>query len=647
MDVEGKSELATTLRPWLEEIDLDDDLCRGPALQRTRVPLHPDRRATRVPDSPAGPLVAVAWPTASVAAREANRRRIADALSRSGPPSADDLLTAVVPDEYAIARMSTGDAWSFAPDYGTTVEDALRAGGLNRSERAQLVRTLAELRARLLDAGIVWQGFAPRNMFRVGDRLVLIDFEACAVIEQEPVAAAEYLAWHSVFFADCLTGEESRLVFATHSRTPDISPQTTLPADPFERALLGVAEVTWGDRAGLLARSARLEGRHARQSDARDKGVLFGHELGHFWGDFLPVHTEAAIFRILDPLESPADLVACLEVFEAAMEADIDSMLLADAARAPLSAAARTSAMTELLEDAGPETIASVRRSQDEWYARLVRDPARLVDDVLAHVHGENAARLSFNYLIGNEGARGVHADRLRAAVDVGLRFVHADERDDRFLVHAEPEELLKMAAEPLPVSGAAFDAVLDSVEERIARFSISQSHRGYLAFPDSGNAVAAVAGSMLTRLLNQNLIAVERSAPAATFATIQVIEWLRELVGYEAMPLTDFRGVKDVAGMWTTGGHMSNHLAMLTALGHRFPLVRQHGLRALDTEPVVIMAGPIAHYSHSDAAFHLGLGWDAVRQVPARQDYTTDPEAIEAMLADPPDDVTPFMVIG
>lgn len=151
----------------------------------------------------------------------------------------------------------------------------------------------------------------------------------------------------------------------------------------------------------------------------------------------------------------------------------------------------------------------------------------------------------------------------------------------------------------------------------------------------------------MLGRLLNQNLIAVDRSAPAATFVEIQVIEWLRELVGYEAKPLDQIRGVQEVGGLWTTGGHLSNHVAMLAALGRMFPQARREGLRSLDTQPAVIMSGPIAHYSHSDAAFHLGLGWDSVLPVAATPDYTTDVSAVEKMLADPPSGRKPFMVVG
>jgi len=85
----------------------------------------------------------------------------------------------------------------------------------------------------------------------------------------------------------------------------------------------------------------------------------------------------------------------------------------------------------------------------------------------------------------------------------------------------------------------------------------------------------------------------------------------------------------------------------MLAALGHRFPQVRQRGLQSLNVQPVVLMAGPIAHYSHSDAAFHLGLGWDGVTSVAADARHTTDPAAVDAALRSLPEGTVPFLVVG
>lgn len=609
-----------------------------PPLQSCAVPIHPDRRAVVVPD-PGGDLVAMSWSARSLPAREANRERIAalaDGLTR-------EVMAVAAPAVRTILHIDGGDPWVFAQYHGTTVEDLLRDGPIDRPSRGALVDTLAELRRGFLDDGWVWQGFAPRNMFLAAKGLVLIDFEECVDLDADPVRAVECLRWHELFFADSLTAEEAARVFAAHPKIPDVDPEHALAADAFESAVLGRENLCWVERMDLLARSTRIESSHRRPGG----GWLAGHALGHFWGDFVGDDIEAEIFRCLDGVRDAGDLAALMEVFEAAMEADIDSMLLADVQGNTMPAPARTVALAAALGPDSAHQLIGFRRSWTTWDDAVLTSPARVADRAISCLTLDSGRDDVAELLVGRSDQREAHRAGLIAAVEQGLGFLHGDGRDDRFLEHAGVDELMSGLGETLPKHGVELTEVLDEVRERIARFSVAQSHPGYLAFPDSGNAVAALAGAVLTPMLNQNLIAVDRSAPAATFVTVQVLEWLRELLGYGSLPLDALRGVRDVAGLPTSGGHMSNHIAMLAALGSAFPQARQRGLQALDTRPVVVMAGPIAHYSHSDAAFHLGLGWDSVITVPALPGFTTDPVAVERVLADPPTGTTPFMVVG
>jgi glutamate/tyrosine decarboxylase-like PLP-dependent enzyme len=213
------------------------------------------------------------------------------------------------------------------------------------------------------------------------------------------------------------------------------------------------------------------------------------------------------------------------------------------------------------------------------------------------------------------------------------------------FFRHAEVDELRLAASRPLPQTGTSLHDLIGDLRDLVEPLSVRQSSSRYLAFPDSANSIAAATGAILGRLLNQNMISVDRGAPIATFIEIQVLEWLRALVGYDTKALVDIGGVGDLGGLWAPGGHLSNHVAMLTALGHRFPEARRAGLASLCERPLVVMAGAIAHYSHSDAAFHLGLGWDSVLQVPSQQGFMTDPKALETALDCAPG--TPFMVVA
>ncbi len=158
-------------------------------------------------------------------------------------------------------------------------------------------------------------------MFLRDGEIVLIDFEEVVDSGAAPARAAECLLWHRIFFADSLTASEAADLFgADGDGTPVLADDHPLPADGFERALLSTESVTWKQRCDLLGQSLRLEGRHVRPTQDRDNGVLYGHELGHFWGDFLPVAEEVRLFRHLSPVMDPTTLVACMEAFEAAME---------------------------------------------------------------------------------------------------------------------------------------------------------------------------------------------------------------------------------------------------------------------------------------------------------------------------------------
>jgi hypothetical protein len=612
-------------------IEYHDDVAafvtQQPHLEQTSVPLHPSRRAHLVRVD-GRKLVALRWSIDSLESRAAYQRRMVEVLaaaSRAAP------LVLVALDEYAHVRGCEADLWVFAPNLGRTLEDRLRWDDFGPGERDLVIESMVALRRAMVSARLVWQGFAPRNMFLGDGRLVLIDFEEVVETDADPARAAECLWWHRVFFADCLTADEAARVFAPVPGEPIVDDEHVLTADDFERALLGVASVAWRERRELLRASAALEGRHIRP----DGGILYGHELGHFWGDFAAVEDEARLFRMLRAVGEPEQLTAVLEVFEAAMEADICRTLRLRAYQASDFASPRTAAVIDVLEIVGATELAGLRLGNADWYTRLTDDPGLLVDELVhraaSTANGLDSSQLD-TYLIGNTDSRKAHEDSLMTANRIGLDFLH--HADEPFLHHREPEELRTLLSGPLPRDGTDIDVLLADVEQLVARYAVAQSHPAYLAFPDSGNAVAALAGGVLGRMLNQNLIAVDRSAPSATFVEIQVTEWLRELVGYKSWPLGDLHGVRDVAGLWSTGGHLSNHIAMLVALGRRFPQVRRRGLTGLDTQPAVVMAGPIAHYSHSDAAFHLGLGWDAIITVGAEAGYTTDPAAVDAALA-------------
>lgn len=225
--------------------------------------------------------------------------------------------------------------------------------------------------------------------------------------------------------------------------------------------------------------------------------------------------------------------------------------------------------------------------------------------------------------------------------------FYSGKTRNGKFFIYKSTDDLKKLVSEDLPHRGTEVKNLLKILEDPVGKYSIAQFDLEYLAFPDSGNAVPAFLADIYSKFLNQNMIAFSRSAPVATFIEIQLIEWLREIIGYEHKSLKDVGSLSEVSGMITTGGHMSNHVCMMGALNHTFPEIKDRGLASLNFQPAVIMSGAISHYSHSSAAHHLGIGQESVLIAKSTSEYTTDLESVEEILKNPPKGKKPFMVIG
>lgn len=235
----------------------------------------------------------------------------------------------------------------------------------------------------------------------------------------------------------------------------------------------------------------------------------------------------------------------------------------------------------------------------------------------------------------------------LRAMSSLGEGFVAGDGRDDRVFQHADHDTLRELFSEPIPRDPSTLDELIGVLRDKVVAYSIDQHAPRYLAFPDVGASLAGVGADILNAYLNQNLIAVDRSAPAATFVEAQVILWLRELVGYPSHALRDLPNLSALGGMWTPGGNLSNTIAMMLALSARHPNVRRDGLVGLQRRPMIVQSREIAHFSYANAAVALGLGERGLLWAPSGPDHTTDPDGLARTLDDAPPDGEPFVVVA
>ncbi|HEX8762443.1 MAG TPA: pyridoxal-dependent decarboxylase [Candidatus Saccharimonadales bacterium] len=182
-------------------------------------------------------------------------------------------------------------------------------------------------------------------------------------------------------------------------------------------------------------------------------------------------------------------------------------------------------------------------------------------------------------------------------------------------LIYRESAELQKMIAKNIPERGIPFDSLMEQLDV-IGKYSIHQNNLSYVAFPDSGNSKAAITAAIYVQFLNQNMIAVDKSAPIGTFIEIQLISWLRELIGYE---VNEVKSALELGGIATMGGVMANTIGLLLARSNAFPNSRMNGLHQEKKTPYLLIAdSTLEHYSHISSFWWLGMGEENIVKVKA-----------------------------
>src|SRR5204862_4594862 len=167
--------------------------------------------------------------------------------------------------------------------------------------------------------------------------------------------------------------------------------------------------------------------------------------------------------------------------------------------------------------------------------------------------------------------------------------------RDRRVYHHTSSREIRDRLDVALPTKGTHFDELLKVFRETIIPFSRQNAHPrmfGYVQSP--GTPLAAVA-DLLASTLNSNLT-VWRSAPAPVEVERLTIDWIRQILGFDA----------EAGGLFVSGGSMANLTALAAARQ-----TKHHSSGRLR-----MYASSATHFSIAKAAALLGIGWEDVQHV-------------------------------
>ncbi len=617
-------------------------------LETTTVPIHPNRHGEIV-EIAGEKFVVMRWKTSTLLKRMQLAQKFQAFLIENLGNSEFFSINVCLDLAYIVAGDETV---VIQPFLGMTIEDLMKQEAIGDIERSAIVASLKRLRELMVNSGSSWQGFAPRNMFYAGGQIHLIDFEEIYGQSNEWDFYSS-LRWHQIWFRECLTSIEFSNLFSVDKSVFSVSLEHLKGrGDSFEREWFQKETITWKEKSNLMDFTLVVEGKHSFSLPSGDLQSVYGHELGHFWGDFMDTQSEVKIYRFLQLAhEEEIPLYKILKIFEMAAEADIEHLMVDTVLRTDGTIRnPYTKKLIDLLENLQPKIFADASDFLLSEIYNNEKPLLALIDRFIYHAERRRIGvddRLISENFFGEEDLVNQHADWINKAVEIGLEFHKGQYRDEKFHRFSNMEMLAKSAAESVPENELPMGSLIAEFEDRIAKYSINQADKTFLAFPDSGNSSSAMIGTILGQFLNQNLVSVERGAPIASFIEFQVIEWLRELIGYNAARVDALKGIKDAAGLWTTGGYMSNFVGILTALRNTFPEVSSLGIRGLNVDPAVLVCGQVSHYSVEDAADRLGIGRSNVLKTKANQFLKSDPLAIEKMLANPPTGKKIFVVVG
>jgi L-2,4-diaminobutyrate decarboxylase len=193
----------------------------------------------------------------------------------------------------------------------------------------------------------------------------------------------------------------------------------------------------------------------------------------------------------------------------------------------------------------------------------------------------------------------------------------------------ARPEDVAGAitAMPPCPDTGLGLEAVLDEVGRTILAHSMAVTHPLCVAHLHCPPLLSALAAEVLVTATNQSMDSWDQ-APAATHLEEHMVDWLCRTFGYG--PSAD--------GTFTSGGTQSNFMGLLLARDAyaraRYGWdVQQRGLPP-EASRFRIVCSDVSHFTVRQSAALLGLGHQAVVQVPTDPDRRMAASAVAETLA-------------
>lgn len=197
------------------------------------------------------------------------------------------------------------------------------------------------------------------------------------------------------------------------------------------------------------------------------------------------------------------------------------------------------------------------------------------------------------------------------------------------------PDAVKQALVEPVPMEGSGAAKVCEELIERVLPYATGNTHPRFFGWVHGAGTPGGVIAETMAAAMNCNLGGRDHGA---IYVERQVIDWCRRMFDFP----------ETASGLVVSGTSLATLIA-LTAARHRKVDydVRRRGVQPSEGK-LVGYASAEAHSCMARTFDLMGLGMDALRTVPVKDDYTMDIAALRAAIeTDLALGKMPFCVMG